>query len=299
MKPRPKDNKRNGKTKDRRLEINFWKQIVQGEIPPLFLTSTQETRLCLEIFWHLVKSAVLSWEQNRGTICLSSCEIENKVIHILPLIYKYLKLLKSRTAYYTSLRKNSWLRRDYRLRRIFSEMETGNYIHERNKNGDVIDSALRRPGTFHLSNPMQSSVNPEGNLIEKEEYGILDRILNRLGSCGRKYDSVYRKIMEMLLDGIDVGEEHADILGAPRGQVVTLKHQARILASKIASEEDPRLADNINYRVNQMKRKRNEKTIIKRLICLFITCKNKKLEGFISLLIFNLMKNRSARVMFR
>lgn len=295
MIPRPKNRKRTGETKDMRLEINFWKQIVQGEIPPVFLKASQDTRFCLEIFWHLIKSAIRSWEQKNGTIaCLSSREIENKLIHLLPIIYEHLKFLKNRTAYCTGRRKNSWLKRDYRLRRIFFERESGNYIHERDKNGNVIDNALKRPGTSHLSSSMESSVNPEGDLIEKEENSVLDRVFNKLESCGRMYQSAYVKIMDMLLDGIDVGEEHADLLGVRKNQVVSLKHQARVLTRKIAGQEDPGLAQKIDHLMNQTIKKRNKKIIIERLIILFITCNDKKLEGFLSPLIFDLLKNRSA-----
>jgi hypothetical protein len=258
--------KETGKQRTGGLALISGNRSFREKSPPLFRKGSQETRLCLEIFWYLVRIAIQSLEQKNGTIVvLSRCEIESRLIHHLPIIYEHLRSLKKRTACYTRLRMNSWLKRDYRLRRIFSQMETGSYIHERDKNGNVIDSALRRPGTFHLSNPMESSVNPEGDLIEKEENGILDRIVTKLGSGGRKHESVYRTIMKMLLEGIDVGEEHAGLLGVKSRQVVPLKHQTRILARKIAAEEDPGVADKINHLMNQAKKRRNLKKIIERL----------------------------------
>lgn len=279
------------KEMDRRLDIDFWAEILKGEKPPLFIntrnkTLFSETRLCLEIFSNLIRSGLHLWEHNNGTnTSLLARDLENKLIHLLPSIYEQIKLVKKQVAGYTSLRIKSWLKRDYRLRKILPIIEEG-YIRERDKEGRTISIALRRAGTSHLPNLIDSTDNPQREMIEKEEDSIVDGILDQLESYG-KNGHVLRKIMDMFLDGINVGKDEATTLGVKKNQVAPLAFQARQKTRNILAEEYSELEEKIDFLVNQIVKKRKQKKNMELVMFLFVTSSEKGIKNFLSLLIFN------------
>jgi hypothetical protein len=296
MQKRKKNDNRTEKQKDKRLTIDFWKEVLQGETPPLFLiirkkTFLNITRLCLEIFGYLIRNGIRSWEHQNGTITpLAEDELKDKLIYLLPIIYEQLNLIRNRTAYFTSLRINSWFKKDYRLRRTLLAMEKEKYIYERDKEGKTDEIALRRVGLSNPHNLIDSTDNPQRDPIEKED-SIIERILDKLENSGKR-GPVYRKIMDMLLDGIDVGKDDAEALGVKESQVATLVHQARLKTRKIASEEDQELAAKIDLQVNQIEKKRKLKKIIDLIMLIYIISGDEKMKGSLHLLITNLSSHK-------
>jgi hypothetical protein len=279
------------KKKDRRLDIDFWTEVLQGEIPPLFIetrsgTLPSKTRLCIELFFQLIRNGAQLWEHKNGTSAtLSAHDLENKLIHLLPIIYEQINLIENRTAYFTSLRINSWLKRDYRLRRTLSAKKE-DYIREQDKGGRTGEIALKRDGSSNQNNLIDLTDNPQRDVTEKEEDSIIVRVLDKLESSGR-HGPVYRNIMNMLLDGINVGEDDAETLNVEKNQAALLVYQARMKTRKIAAEEDRELAEKIDLLQNQIEKKRKKDKLIELIIFLFIISDDKNVKRFLAHLIFN------------
>lgn len=292
MTKRKKDDNATRKKKDERLIIDFWKEVLQGETPPLFIkihkkTFLNKTRLCLEIFGYLIRSGIRSWEHQNGTTTpLSEDELKDKLTYLLPIIYEQTNLIRNRTAYFTSLRINSWFKKDRRLRRILLAMEKEHYTSKRSKEGKTDEVALRKVEPSNPHNSMDSTDNPQRDLIEQEEDSIIKRILDKLENCGKR-GPVHRKIMDMLLDGIDVGKEDAETLGVKEIQVNSLVHQARLKTCKIAAKEDQDLSEKIVLQLSQTKKKRKLKKLIELIMLICIIAVNEKIRGFLPLPNFN------------
>jgi len=300
MEKRKKDDNQTENQKDKRLTIDFWKEVLQGETPPLFLeirkkTFLNKTRFCFEIFNYLIRTGIRSWEHQNGTTTpLSEGELKNKLIYLLPNIYEQTNLIRNRTASFTSRRVKSWLKKDRHLKKFFALIKKEIYIFEWDKEGNIPDFALRRPGSSNLHNPIDSTDNPQKNLIENKENSISEGILNKLQNSG-KHGPVHRKIMDMLLDGIDVGKDDAETLGVKKRQVNSLVYQARLKTCKIAAEEGHELAEKIDFKINQAEKKRKLKKLIELITLIYIIAVNEKIKSFLSIPISNLSNHKEKK----
>jgi hypothetical protein len=280
------------KNEDKKLTVDFWAEVLQGETPPLFIkindkTFLNNTRLCLEIFWNLIRIGIQYWENQNGTIShLSEDELKHRLIFLLPIIYKQTNSIKNRTAYFTNHRVNSWIKRDRRLKKTLSIIEQ--YIYERDKEGNILELALRKPGLSNPHNLVDSTDNPQREMIVNKEESIVNGVLDKLEFCG-KHGSVQRKIMDMLLDEITIGQNEAETLGVETDQVANLTFQTRRKTLKIADEEDPGLKEKIDLLINRIEKKRKEKKLIGLIILLFVISTDEKMKSLLSFLIFPLL----------
>lgn len=135
----------------------------------------------------------------------------------------------------------------------------GNSVEEYDGENQLVDFGVTYPEGHLLFNLADcSQANQEEILLTEERLKLVQKAILEIERSGIPNASIYVRILKLQLSGIDVGKEHASILGVSEREVIPLKFQAFKRMGKIMAQYDPGL-------LKKQKAYRDEK-VIRRVI---------------------------------
>jgi hypothetical protein len=141
----------------------------------------------------------------------------------------------------TNHRKRSWYIQKARQIESIQIMDRS-CVLEFDDEGEIKDSGYFISDWIPpLTPPDFSKLDPETCLIQTELSEAVKNLPSEVGESGKKWAKVYKKILQMQLDGIEVRKKHTHLLGVDKDNVANLKFQTRELARKILAVKFPGL----------------------------------------------------------
>ena len=154
--------------------------------------------------------------------------------------------ITKRVIFFTNNRKNSWLNELINKNEFSSLLRQGLVVEivEDGIDGTSVDVALKKQ-FWNYSPTNHNNYNTDSDEILNIKQNLLriKKGLKSIGSSKRKHAKIYRRILEMMLDDIDVGSEHAAELGIAADEVADFKHQAIEYLQEIVSIGDTELLE--------------------------------------------------------
>ena len=112
------------------------------------------------------------------------------------------------------------------------------------ENQELLDSGFKDPqGSLLITPKAPHQAPPDKILLAKEDLRVLKKVISEIEESAIPHACVYARILRMQLEGIDVGREHADILGVLKTEVASMKFWAFRLACELMAEYDPDLIE--------------------------------------------------------
>ena len=203
----------------------------------------------------------------RDTIVEKWEEKENFIHRYVVEVYKFFTYVDNppktpgnligRTKGLTRIRKNTPRDKALKLKDSIV-VNAGGYTFEHDEDGAIVDVAAKSSIEWNapIDFPSPYSTNPEEILIRNEEFTLVMTLADKIGSRRDKNAHFYKRVIELLLNGIDVKPHFYRVLGCEREGVSWILNQARKLAQDISLDYYP----DLEAKQEAYKRKDKKKT---------------------------------------
>jgi hypothetical protein len=142
----------------------------------------------------------------------------------------------------------------------------GNILEVYNEEHELVDYGEASSGDdLLLIQKNLGQASPEEILLTEERFRLIQALIYEIEKSDARFALVYAKILRMQLSGIDVGCEHASILGVPEKTVASLKFQAvRFLCDLMAKHDSTLFEKQMRYREKNGRKPRIERSTFKK-----------------------------------